>query len=133
MGAEDEGIALTGVPTTVDVGLWKEGDSRMTDSKAGACGAEASARPGNDGEEMTPGAGKDGESTIMPGICIDGFEGPCEGPAPLGVFVGTTMGVPPRDGIFGDDRAVVVSGVDKLDPGDRGARGVAGSPKDILN
>lgn len=82
-------------------------------------------------EAMFPGTGNDGESTIMPGICTDDFEGPCEGPNPLYVLVGTAMGVP--DGIFGDDRAVVVIGVDKLDPGDKGERGVAGSPKDILN
>ena len=75
VGAADEGIALTGVPTTVDVGLWKEGDSSMTDWKGGAFDAEASLGPGNDGEGMIPGAGKDGESTIMPGICVGRFPG----------------------------------------------------------
>ena len=71
LGADDSGPALAGVPTSVDAGLWKDGDSMITDWNGWNGGP--SARPGRDEDATTPGAGKDGESTTIPGICIGRF------------------------------------------------------------
>ena len=63
--------AETGVPMAVDDELLKDGESSITDSNAATDGLGPGPEgPGNDGDEITPGAGNEGESTIIPGICI---------------------------------------------------------------
>ncbi len=65
---------------TVDDELRNEGDSMIMELKAGVEDTESA--PGNDGEVTTPGAGKDGESTIIPGISAGRLTGAFfEGPA----------------------------------------------------
>ena len=138
-GTGEGDVAEMGVPTTVDDGLLNEGDSRITDSNA-AIEAEASVLgPGKYGIATTPSAGNEGESTIMPGICIGtGAEplGFCErlreGPATCEAFFGTGIGVPTCDGSFGDDRPTVATGVE-LEEGGEGEQGVEDLDSDCLN
>lgn len=85
---------------------------------------------------MTSGAGKDGESTTIPGICIGrGSADFCEGPGNRGFLVGTGTGIPSDEGSFGEDLSIVVSGVERLDPGEEGALevGVEDTVKEFLN
>ncbi len=77
LGEDESGPARVGVPNSVEAGLWKDGDSMIADWNAGP-----PAGPGKAGEATTPGMGKDGESTTIPGICIGRFSADfCEGPA----------------------------------------------------
>ena len=114
----------------MDEGLWNEGDSMIMELKATPWLGS-----GKDGDATTPGAGNDGESTIIPGICMGRFSfALCDGPPNLDVFVGTLIGVPPSEGSFGEDLSIVVSGVARLDLGDDGVPGVdEGATRDILN
>ena len=95
-----------------------------------------SAGPGKDGDATTPGAGKDGESTTMLGICIGRFSADfCEGPGNRGLLVGTGTSITSDGGSFGEDLSIVVSGVERLDPGEEGALevGVEDTVKECLN
>ena len=89
---------------------------------------------GNEGEAMTSGDGKDGESTIMPGICAERFAGAFrEGIATWDVLTGTEIGIPAIEETLGDDRSIVLTGVARSESGDEGERSVEGSVRDILN
>ena len=86
---------LVGVPTTVEDGLGK-GDSMIFEEKLGPRMRVLPLTTSELSEDGTvPGTGKEGESTIMPGICIGRFSPAlCEGPEIRGGFEGTAIGVP---------------------------------------